>query len=81
VLSPGGRVISVDTCFEPTQGRISRWMSENDRGEYVREPAAFEKLALQSFGQLDGKVINDATHVPASYWMMTMTAPNGSWTE
>jgi cyclopropane fatty-acyl-phospholipid synthase-like methyltransferase len=81
VLSPGGRVISLDTCFEPTQGRISRWMSENDRGEYVREPAAFEKLALQSFGQVEGKVVNDATHIPASYWMMTMTAPTGSWAE
>jgi len=81
VLSPGGRVISVDTCFEPTQGRISRWMSENDRGEYVREPAAFEKLAMQSFGEVEGEVLNDATHVPSSYWMMRMTAPNGPWAE
>jgi SAM-dependent methyltransferase len=76
VLSPGGRVVSVDTCFEPTQGRISRWMSENDRGEYVRDPAGFEKLALQSFGQVEGEVINDVTHIPASYWMMRMTAPS-----
>jgi hypothetical protein len=81
VLSPGGRVVSVDTCFEPTQGRISRWMSANDRGEYVREPMEFEKLALQSFGQVDGSVINDVTHVPASFWMMRMTAPLASWTD
>jgi SAM-dependent methyltransferase len=81
VLSPSGRVVSVDTCFEPTQGRISRWMSANDRGEYVREPAEFEKLALQSFGQVDGKVINDLTHVPANFWMMRMTAPLVPWAE
>jgi SAM-dependent methyltransferase len=76
VLRPGGRVVSVDTCFEPTQGRISRWMSANDRGEYVREPAAFEKLALQSFDQVDGEVINDLTNIPSSHWMMRMTAPS-----
>jgi cyclopropane fatty-acyl-phospholipid synthase-like methyltransferase len=81
VLSPGGRVISVDTCFEPTQGRISRWMSANDRGEYVREPAAFEKLALQSFGQVEGEVISDVTRVPIGSWMMRMTAPNEPWAE
>jgi hypothetical protein len=56
-------------------------MSANDRGEYVREPAEFEKLALQSFGQVDGKVINDATHVPANFWMMRMTAPLVPWAE
>jgi SAM-dependent methyltransferase len=81
VLSPGGRVISVDTCFEPGQGRISRWMAENDRGEYVREPAAFEKLALHSFGQVEGEVLDDATHLPGSYWLMRMTAPNGLTTD
>ena len=75
VLRPGGRVISVDTCFEPTQGRISRWMSDNDRGEYVRDPGVFDKLARQSFSDIDGWVVNDATHIPSSHWMMRMSTP------
>ncbi|SDZ40307.1 O-methyltransferase [Micromonospora pattaloongensis] len=74
-LAPGGRVIAVDTCYEPRQGRISRWMSENDRGEHVREPEAFTALARESFAHVDGEVIDDATRVPSSFWMMRMREP------
>jgi len=75
VLAPGGRVISVDTCFEPSQGRLSRWMSENDRGEYVRTPEQFVALAEESFGDVDGQVVSDATRMPSSFWMMRMRSP------
>lgn len=74
-LGPGGRVISVDTCFEPRQGRISRWMSENDRGEHVREPAAFESLARRSFAEVSGEVVSGVTRLPSSFWMMRMSGP------
>jgi SAM-dependent methyltransferase len=74
-LAPAGRVIAVDTCFEPRQGRISRWMSENDRGEYVREPAGFVALAKESFEDVDGEIIDDATRIPSSFWLMRMRRP------
>ena len=74
-LAPGGRVIAVDTCYEPNQGRISRWMSRNDRGEYVREPEGFVKLAQASFADVDGVVLDDVTRVPSSFWMMKMREP------
>jgi SAM-dependent methyltransferase len=73
-LAPDGRVISVDTCYEPSQGRISRWMSENDRGEHVREPEGFMALARKSFGEVDGEVLSGVTRVPSSFWMMRMRA-------
>jgi SAM-dependent methyltransferase len=74
-LAPGGKVVAVDTCYEPRQGRISRWMSDNDRGEHVRSPEAFVALARESFGDVDGEVVDDATRVPSSFWMMTMRSP------
>ena len=74
-LAPGGRVISVDPCFEPNQGRISRWMSENDRGEHVRTPEAFVALAREAFEEVDGEVIDDATRIPSSHWMMLLCKP------
>lgn len=74
-LAPGGQVIAVDTCFEPRQGRISRWMSENDRGEHVRAPEGFVALAREAFDEVDGEVIDDATRVPSSFWMMRMRGP------
>jgi SAM-dependent methyltransferase len=74
-LAPGGRVISVDPCFHPGQGRISRWMSANDRGEHVRTPEGFAALAAESFEDVDGEVVDDATRVPTSHWMMRMRKP------
>nr|MDT0658706.1 class I SAM-dependent methyltransferase [Micromonospora sp. DSM 115978] len=74
-LAPGGRVIAVDPCFEPGQGRISRWMSENDRGEYVRTPEAFVALGREHFEAVDGTVVDDATRIPSSHWMMKLRAP------
>jgi hypothetical protein len=65
----------VDTCFEPSQGRISRWMSENDRGEHVRQPDGFVTLARESFDTVDGDVLSGVTRVPSSFWMMRMSAP------
>ncbi|GAB3153088.1 hypothetical protein GCM10027290_45350 [Micromonospora sonneratiae] len=74
-LAPGGRVIAVDTCYEPRQGRISRWMSDNDRGEYVRKPAGFVALAREFFDDVDGEVVDDATRLPSSFWLMRMRKP------
>jgi SAM-dependent methyltransferase len=74
-LAPGGRVVSVDPCFEPTQGRVSRWMSANDRGGYVREPAGFSALGREWFGDVTGTVLADVTRVPSSHWMMVSRAP------
>jgi SAM-dependent methyltransferase len=75
ILAPGGRVVSVDTCFEPNQGRLSRWMSENDRGEYVREPQGFADLANVEFGDVTGEVVSAQRRIPGAYWLMRMRSP------
>jgi hypothetical protein len=50
-------------------------MSENDRGEYVRQPEGFVELARTAFQDVDGEIIDDATRVPASFWLMRMRTP------
>lgn len=74
-LDPIGRVVAVDPCFEPTQGRISRWMSDHDRGEHVRAPDAFVDLGRRRFESVDGEVLSNVTRVPSSHWMMWMSRP------
>jgi SAM-dependent methyltransferase len=74
-LAPSGRVVTIDTCFEPSQGRISRWMAESDRGDYVREPSAFVELAESRFQGVEGELLIGLTRLPGSYWMMTMSDP------
>lgn len=74
-VAPSGRVVTVDTCFEPSQGRISRWMARNDRGEYVREPGRFMELARTHFLNVAGELLSGVTRIPGSYWMMTLSDP------
>jgi len=74
-VAPFGRVVTVDTCFEPSQGRISRWMSRSDRGEYVREPGGFMELAGTHFHNVEGELLSGVTRIPGSYWMMTISGP------
>jgi SAM-dependent methyltransferase len=74
-LADGGRVISVDPTLHPGQGRISRWMSENDRGEHVRTPEDFDALARGSFGEVRAEILDTVSRVPASHYMMVLTAP------
>jgi SAM-dependent methyltransferase len=69
-LKPGGRLISVDTCYVPTQGRLSRWISDNDRGEFVRSPEEFTRLAAARFDQIEGAILDRTMRVPSAFWMM-----------
>jgi SAM-dependent methyltransferase len=75
VLGPTGKVVALDTCYQASQGTVSRWMSDHDRGEYVREPEAFLGLAREHFRVVDGVVVADETRLPGSYWMMWMSDP------
>ena len=75
LLAPGGRVVSVDTCFDPSQGRVSRWISENDRGEYVRPSEEFVALAEKSYENVEATLLTDTLRVPAAFCMMKMTGP------
>jgi len=73
ILAPGGRVVSVDTAFIPNQGRLSRWMSKNDRGEFVRYPEQFEGLAAPYFGSTSSEIVSGTGRIPGAYVLMTMT--------
>ena len=74
-LKPGGRVVSCDPTLHEGQRRVSRWMSENDRGEYVRRPESYDRMARASFGELETQLLDALTRVPTSTYIMRMAAP------
>jgi SAM-dependent methyltransferase len=74
-LAPGGRVVSCDPVLHEGQNRVSRWMSENDRGEYVRRPELYDAMAKISFGEVETHVLDTLSRVPTSHYMMRMAAP------
>jgi SAM-dependent methyltransferase len=75
ILSRGGRVVSVDTAFVPGQGRLSRWMSDNDRGEFVRDPDGFKALATPYFGFTTTEIVAGTSRIPGAYVLMTLAEP------
>ena len=74
-LKPGGRVVSNDPTLHDGQRRVSRWMSQNDRGGYVRRPESYERMARASFGEVETQLIDAVTRVPTSTHIMRMAVP------
>jgi SAM-dependent methyltransferase/putative flippase GtrA len=74
-LAPGGRVVSCDPTLHEGQHWVSRWMSQNDRGDYVRRPESYDRLARASFADLQTRVLDTLTRVPTSHYMMRMASP------
>ncbi len=50
LLAPGGRLITMDTAFADGQSRASRYLVSKDRGQNVRRPAEYRRLAEARFG-------------------------------
>lgn len=48
-LKPGGRLITVDPCFEDGQNPVARFLIRNDRGRNVRDAAGYRALAADLF--------------------------------
>jgi len=75
VLAPNGRVVSIDTAYLPGQNRFSKWLSDNDRGDYVRHPDQFTQLAAVAFDKVEGTPLQQSGRMLGSYWMMHLSAP------
>jgi SAM-dependent methyltransferase len=48
-LKPGGRLLTVDPCLDPSQSPIARFLIRHDRGQNVRDKVGYEALALKVF--------------------------------
>lgn len=48
-LKPGGRLLTIDPCLDPSQNPIARLLIRGDRGQNVRDKAGYEELASAVF--------------------------------
>jgi SAM-dependent methyltransferase len=66
-LVPDGRFVSVDPARVPGgQGRLARLLVHWDRGEHVRTPEEYRKLAEAEYGAVRSTVRTDLLRVPYS---------------
>lgn len=79
-LRPGGRLLTVDPCIDPSQNAVSRFLVMNDRGQNVRTRAAYEALAAPVFSRVDAQVRHQSW-IPYTHCIMECSeedsAPGG----
>jgi SAM-dependent methyltransferase len=63
-LAPGGRVITYDPCFSPSQGALSRFLVSRDRGRHVRSPDGYEGLARRVFPHVAATLLDGHLRIP-----------------
>ncbi len=69
VVKAGGIFVSIDPCHVPGQHVIAKLIIDNDRGEYVRNPAGFERI-ISDLGQVRTEIRHDLLRIPFTQIVM-----------
>lgn len=72
VLKVGGRLVTLDPCFEDSQNPIARFLVSRDRGQNIRTGDQYSKLSSQVFKKIDGSV-KHRKWIPYTHWVMECT--------
>jgi trans-aconitate methyltransferase len=72
-LKPGGVLITLDGCFVPEQSRVARALLKRDRGQFVRAPDEYTRLAATVFSQVEAHVCHDLLRIPYTHLIMRCT--------
>lgn len=68
-LRKGGRLVTIDPCFDHAQNPVARFFVSQDRGQNVRSGEQYRELACNAFSQVEGGVKHRAW-VPYTHWIM-----------
>jgi SAM-dependent methyltransferase len=74
-LKPAGRVITFDGCFVPGQPKLAKFVVSRDRGEFVRQPEQYSRLASTSFPRVEAFVRHDLLRIPYTHLILRCSAP------
>ena len=66
-LKPGGRLITMDPCFEPGQRQIARVLMALDRGKFVRHPTDYQRLLDDGTVDVEAVVLHDVYAFPYTH--------------
>tara|TARA_B100001778_G_scaffold278698_1_gene242745 strand:+ start:109 stop:738 length:630 start_codon:yes stop_codon:yes gene_type:complete len=64
VLNNDGYLVTYDPVFKDKQNRISRFLIENDRGEYVRNESGYTSILKKIFPRLETFQVNNLQYLP-----------------
>ena len=55
-LKLGGRLLTIDPCFDPSQNPIAKFLIDKDRGQNVRDQNGYKNIALAAFNSVHVEV-------------------------
>lgn len=77
LLKPGGRMVTMDPCFEPSQHSVARVLMALDRGKYVRHPADYERLIQRAGGTAEQQIWTDVYKFPYTHCVQVVRPVSG----
>lgn len=69
VVRPGGVYVTLDPCYLPGQSTVAHYLIANDRGKYVRDRPAWERLA-GTLGTVQSHIFHDLLRIPYTLIIM-----------
>lgn len=57
-LKEGGKLITIDPCYDPNQSKIARFLVSKDRGQNVRYESQYTSLVTNIFSNINVKVVH-----------------------
>jgi SAM-dependent methyltransferase len=66
-LKAGGRLITLDCCYQEGQSRVARLLIDWDRGRNTRTEAGYASLASEEFGTVRSSVRHDLLNLPYTH--------------
>ena len=74
-LVPGGRMITVDPCYEDGQSPIARFIISRDRGQHVRTRGDYCALATALFTSVQSEIRHDLINIPFTHCIIECQNP------
>ena len=74
-LTPGGHLVTCDVCYVDGQSRASRFLASRDRGQNVRHPDGYRRLAETAFDRIRSTVLRGHLRLPYTTTVMECERP------
>lgn len=72
VLKKGGRLVTIDPCYDPNQSVLARFLVSRDRGQNVRDLAGYSSLAESVFTNTTA-IVRHRAWIPYTHCIMECT--------
>lgn len=75
LLGAAGRLLTIDPSVAAKTHPVGKFLVSKDRGQHVRSPEGYQRLAEASFGAVKVHVRHDLLHVPYTHAILECSSP------